>query len=269
MRPGALTLLGACVWPVAVVAGVGLQAPDVLVLAAVLGLLVLAGLVGVLPLRHYLLGVFVASFAMFLLSRHLIDLFWPGTGSVDSGLVQWTPGLETHVLLCLNLALLGLGMGAVLVGHALALRDPGPHAIPASSAAERERADAVRISVRQVGLLLLAVTVPARLLYVIDTASFVRDVGFYEIYGTERTSSLPGPVVTLSQTSDVAVMAVLATRPGPRLTWLVLGLYFLDGLTTLTTLSRGILFLNTLLIVVYLIYRHTTRTPGELSLIHI
>ena len=93
-----------------------LQAPDVLVLAAVLGLLVLAGVVGVLPWRHYLLGVFVASFAMFLLSRHLIDLFWPGTGSVDSGLVQWTPGLETHVLLCLNLALLGLGMGAVLVG---------------------------------------------------------------------------------------------------------------------------------------------------------
>lgn len=256
MRPGTLTLVMACVWPVAVVAGVSLQAPGVLVLAVCLGLLVLGGVVLVLPWRHYLLGLFVASFTMFLLSRHLIDLFWPGLGSVDSGLVRWTPALETHVLLCLNLALLGLGAGTVLVGRVLNASgspDPGPAG----------GNDLLVTSLRQAGVALLCLTTPARLLHVVDTARFVRQEGFYELYGSARSSSLPGGVSILGEMNDVAVMAVLATRPGPRLTWIVLGLYLLDGLASLATLARAPFFLNVLLIAVYLVYRQATRTPDE------
>lgn len=255
---GVLAVVGACVWPVAVVVGAVLVAPDVLLLAACLGLLVLVGLTAVVPARHYLLGLFTASFVLFLLSRHLLDLFWPRSEAVDSGLVRWTPALETHVLLSLNLALLGLGVGAVFAGHWLR------GWISVGAQGRHGRAGPVVTAVRQVGVLMVAVTTPARLVYVVDVARFVRQEGFYELYeGGERAMSIPGFVGTLGQMNDVAVMAVLATRPGPRLTWLVLGLYLLDGAASLATLSRATFFLNVLLVVVYLAYRQTTRTPDE------
>nr|WP_281497174.1 O-antigen polysaccharide polymerase Wzy family protein [Ornithinimicrobium sp. F0845] len=241
-----------------VVVGTVLEAPDVLVVAICIGLLTLAGLTAALASRHYLLGLFVASFAIFLLSRHLIDLVWPGLNSVDSGLVDWTPALETHVLLSLNLALLGLGTGAVFAGHWLrGWISNGPEG-------RHGRSTHVVSAVRQVGLIMVAVTTPARLLYVGALALFVREEGFYELYEVSEDSvPVPGFVATLGQMNDVAVMAVLATRPSPRLTWTVLGLYLLDGVASLATLERATFFLNILLVVVYLAYRQATRTPDE------
>ncbi|WP_256842680.1 O-antigen polysaccharide polymerase Wzy family protein [Ornithinimicrobium cryptoxanthini] len=267
-----LALAGACVWPVAIIIGVVLQQPQVLVLAVVLGLLVLLALVAVLPYRHYLLGLFVASFAVFLLSRHLLNLFWPGTDAVDSLLVRWTPALETHVLLCLNLALLGLGTGAIVTGHLLrqwtgrtaTAYDTVVEGVSGDGATVRPAQGELVATVRQVGLVLLAVTIPARLIYLAGVAQFVHEGSFYDLYGVDRpeTVGVPGTRM-LGDMSDVAVMAVLATRPSPRLTRLVLGAYFVEGLVSLATLQRASFFLNLLLIVVYLVYREATRAPDE------
>lgn len=266
-----LVLVSACAWPLTVVVGVALQAPDVLVLGLAFGLLVLLLPTVVAPFRHYVLALFLASFSLFLLSRHLLDAVWPGTGALDSGLVRWTPALETHVLLALNLALLGLGVGAVVAGHLLRRwTDRAPRTPPPTTGADADgpgrtaypRGAPLVAAVRQVGLLLLAVTVPARFVHLVETSLFVRQVGFYELYVEETGSRFSG-VSTVGDMYDVAVMAVLATRPGPRLTWFVLGLYLVDGVVSLATLQRANFFLNVLLVVVYLVYRQSTRTADE------
>lgn len=191
---------------------------------------------------QYIYLLFLASIFIFLLARPTLELLGYA-GGVQ--LYPWSETTENHVLLILNLGLLGLSIGVLM-----ATRGESHH----RQVARVQATPPARMAALQTSLLLLIPTGLARAASHWERATFVGEVGFYDLY-TDFQSRLPLPVSLLADGFDFVVMLGLATRPGRLVSSALLGLYLVDGLASLAALQRSGFFLNFLVICVYLAWR--------------
>lgn len=120
-------------------------------------------------------------------------------------------------------------------------------------------------TLRNVSCIVFLISFVLRIIYLIEAIKVSHNSGYFSYFSSFQ-SSLPFPIVMISEMMPIAFFCYLATIPNKKRALFLIALYLSEGIVSMFTGSRSDFMLNILIVFIYFAFRtvrsnHTNEKP--------